>query len=214
MNYKQFGRILVVAAMAVGALPAQKWELGVLGGGAMTLDRPVQRGNASADAGLKTSYTFGFIAGRDSTNHVGGEVRYLYRDGDLKLTSGSDKATFAGHVHTLHYDLIVHTKGRESRIRPYFAIGGGVRFYRGTGRETAFQPLSRFVLLSRTSELKPVISAGGGVRISIRDWADLRFDVRDYITPFPKKVIAPHPQATLTGWLHDITPSVAFSVRF
>ena len=42
----------------------------------------------------------------------------------------------------------------------------------------------------------------------------LRLEIRDYITPFPKQVVAPAPGAKLKGWLHDFVPMVGIGVRF
>ena len=74
--------------------------------------------------------------------------------------------------------------------------------------------LERFAALTRTSEFVPLLSLGGGVRIRIGNNAFLRFDFRDYVTPFPTKVIAPAPGAAVSGWLHDLTPMVGISAFF
>jgi len=38
--------------------------------------------------------------------------------------------------------------------------------------------------------------------------------VRDYITPFPNKVIAPAPGAKVGGWLQDFVPMFGVSWTF
>ena len=50
------------------------------------------------------------------------------------------------------------------------------------------------------------------VRLSGRLW--LAAEMRDYLTPFPKKVIAPVGGASLDRWLHDLAPSLALGLRF
>jgi hypothetical protein len=91
--------------------------------------------------------------------------------------------------------------------------GGGASVY-GTGGEHAYQPASGFALLTRTQELKPLVSAGGGVKVALGDSLQLRLEIRDYITPFPKEVVAPAPGARIKGWLHDFVPTAGISVKF
>jgi hypothetical protein len=44
--------------------------------------------------------------------------------------------------------------------------------------------------------------------------AFLRTEFRDYVTPFPKKVITPATGAKVSGWLHDIVPMVGIGFSF
>jgi hypothetical protein len=201
--------------LAPAVCMAQRWEIGASGGGAFVFrEQKITRGSTTAEAGIKNKYVASFYAGHHSTNHLSGEVRYTYRPGDYELTAGSQRATFAGESHIVHYDMLVHTSPLESRIRPFIAFGGGVRVLRGTGREGAVQPGSEFALLSKTREVKPMLSVGGGVRASVAPWADLRLEFRDFVTQFPSRVITPNPAASAGGWLHDLTGMVGFGVRF
>jgi hypothetical protein len=59
-----------------------------------------------------------------------------------------------------------------------------------------------------------MVSLGAGVRFRIANHAFLRFDFRDYLTPFPSRVIMPAPGAALSGWMHDFTPMVGISASF
>jgi hypothetical protein len=49
------------------------------------------------------------------------------------------------------------------------------------------------------------------VKMKLGSHAWLRLDVHDYMSPFPKQVIAPNFGANVEGWLHDIVPMVAIS---
>jgi hypothetical protein len=102
----------------------------------------------------------------------------------------------------------------RSKVRPYVAFGGGMKYYRGTGAETAFQPLTNFAILTRTNEVQPLLSAGGGLKIAISESVEFRADMHDFITPFPKKVITPGPGAGISGWLHNIVPTAGISFSF
>jgi hypothetical protein len=201
--------------LAPAVCMAQRWEIGGSGGGAFVLrDQKITRGASTAEAGIKNSYLASFYAGHHSTNHLSGEIRYSFRPGDYELKAGSQQATFNGESHLIHYDMLVHMRSIEAPIRPFIAFGGGVRVLRGTGNEGAVQPGSDFALLSKTREVKPMLSVGAGVRASVAPWADVRFEFRDFVTQFPSRVITPNPGARAEGWLHDLTGMVGFSVRF
>jgi hypothetical protein len=174
----------------------------------------VTSGSASGKAGFKYGLAAGAVAGHDMYERLSGEFHYLYRVSDLKVTGGGQEAEFNGESHIIHYDLVYHTAGRGERIRPFVAGGAGLKVYRGTGAERAYQPASAFALLTRTQELKPMVSAGGGVKAALTERLQLRVEIRDYITPFPKVVVAPAPGARIKGWLHDFVPTVGISVRF
>ena len=88
--------------------------------------------------------------GNQISRWVGGEARYTFRQDDLRVSSGSTKATMTGQSHAIHYDVLVHLTPKESGIRPFLAAGAGVKFYRGTGAEAPYQPLSSLVVLTHT----------------------------------------------------------------
>jgi hypothetical protein len=49
-------------------------------------------------------------------------------------------------------------------------------------------------------------SAGAGVKVKVQEHIVLRFDVRDYVTGFPKQQIAPASGASVSGLLQQFTP--------
>ncbi len=205
---------LAVGVAAVTACSAQEWEIGGSAGYGMTLNRDVTRDNLSGKAGFRPGFAASFVGGTHLKNRLSGEIRYLYRDSDLKLSSGGTDVRFAGESHSVHYDMLVNLGGKTGGFRAFVVGGGGVKVYRGTGQERSTQPLSDLVALTKTREVKPLISIGAGVSQAIGGPLRLRIEVRDYITPFPKQVVAPHPAAKLTGWLHDFIPMVGLSVVF
>lgn len=203
-----------IAFAALFALPgcfAGEFELGVAGGGHLLRGATVTAPAGTAKAGFKNGAAFGAVAGQRLYKTVTGEVRYSYLQGDLKLSSGGAEAAFKGDTHAIHYDILVHPYGGEAKVQPFVAAGAGVKVFRGAGQETAYQPLSQFAYLTKTTEWKPLVSVGGGIRAKLAPKISLRVDFRDYITPFPKNVIAPGRAAGIKGWLHDFVPMVGIS---
>jgi hypothetical protein len=201
--------------LAGSACFAQQWEVGGFGGGAFLKGlTATNSAGATAKAGFETGAAFGGYFGQNLYKHLSGEVHYTFMQSNLQLTSGGTKATFAGNSHAVHYDLVYHTGDHKSRAQFFVAAGGGLRVFRGTGAETAYQALNTFALLTKTQELKPMGSVGGGVKVRLAKRLNLRLEVRDYITAFPKEVIAPAPGAKISGFLNQIVPMVGLSYEF
>jgi hypothetical protein len=204
-----------VAALLLAPCFAQQWELGGVGGGGFLNSVPVTGPAAgSATAGFQTGAAFGGFLGYNSYRHVGGELRYGYLQSNLRLQSGGTKATFAGVSHVVHYDLILHTSRHNSPVQFFAAVGGGMKIFRGTGKEAAYQPLSQYGYFTKTQVLKPMASVGAGLKYSITRKVFLRTEFRDYITAFPEEIIAPAPGAKFGRILHDLVPMVGLSVEF
>lgn len=198
----------IILALAPGALFAQKWEVGGSAGYGFYRNGSVTSPAGDGSVGFKSGPSFGFVLGNNMYNKVSGELRYSYRMNDMFVKSGGTEALFNGESHILHYDFLIHARDVESPIRPFAAVGGGIKVYRGTGAEVASQALNRLALLTKTMEPQGMLSVGGGVKVQIsQSWA-VRAEFRDYITPFPKKVIAPSINAKISGWLHDFVPMV------
>lgn len=194
--------------IAVCAAHAQTLEIGVLGGGGFLPGVPVVGAPSSVSAGFQSGPAVGAVFTQNLYSHVSGEIAYFYQQGDLQLSSGSASATFAGRTQVLEYEILYHLHPRNARVRPYFAIGGGVKIFEGTGAEAAYQPLMQYAYLTRTRELKPLLTFGGGVRVALRGKMAARFDLRDQFTAFPTNVISPAPGLAINSWLHDFVPTV------
>jgi len=183
-------RIILVFTAAAMAAGAQQWEFGGMAGGSFLNTVGVTAPSGSARAGFANGAAFGAWLGYNSNKHFGGEVRYSYLPSDLKLTSNGTSATFGGESHAVHYDIVFHTTKGESAVQFYGSVGGGMKIFRGTGTEHAAQNLSDFGYLTKTTQVEPMGTVAGGLKFRITPKVFLRTEVRDYITPFPSKVIA------------------------
>ena len=168
----------------------------------------------AVSAGFAPGPAAGILFGHDLYARWSGEIRYLFEVRDSRLTSPGASANFAGQAHVLEYDVLFHLRSRESRMRPYAALGAGMKFFRGTGAEVAWRPLMQYAYLTHTNELKPMLSVGGGLKFRLSGRIVLRLDFRDQLTRFPRKIIAPAPQMLLGGWLNDFVPTVGLSWMF
>jgi len=206
--------LLCLSILAAGGVFAQNLELGAIGGFGFTNDLTVKSPSGSATAGLATGGAFGAFFEEDSYKYIGGEVQYLYRYSDLRLSSGGTSVDFAAHTNIVDGGMVLHFRPRGAHIRPFIAAGAGVMVLTGTGAESASQPLGNFAALTATRQTLPVVDVGGGVKISLQRHMRLRFEVRDYISSSPSKVIAPVPGASVSGWLNDIMASASVSYTF
>jgi hypothetical protein len=211
-------RTLAVSILLLAAASAccfgQQWEFGGLGGAGFLSNVNVSSPLGSATTGFQTGLAAGVFVGQNLYAHVSGELHYEYLMGGLDIKSGGQQATFSGNSHALHYDVILHTNKKGSRTQFFVAMGGGMRIFRGTGTEEAYQPLYQFGYLTKTQQLKPMASVGAGVRFTLANHVYLRTEFRDFITPFPDHVIAPAPGAKFGSILQDFVPMVALSYEF
>jgi len=211
--------LLSSATIALGlssACVAQQpgWEVGGAVGFGIMRNASIDSGSGTATAGVDNRFVAGAVVGQDLYRHFSGELRYVFRDDDLVLKSGGQKVNMDGDSHLVHYDVLFHPTSKEARIRPFFAAGGGVRLFRATGQEYVNQPFSDFALLTKTNEVKPLISVGGGVKAKLTDHTVLRLDFREYISPFPEELFATAPGAKIRGWLFDSVPMAGVSFVF
>lgn len=200
----RLNRICLAMALLTPALVAQQWEAGGLGGFGITPEVTAKGPDGSASTGLKNGAMFGAFGGSNDYARLGGEASYIYRVNDLRVSAGGQEVTFAGHTQFLDFRMLVHLSPRESKVRPFVAVGGGVGIYSGTGEPNAAQPLNNFVALTNTRETKPMVSGAAGIKYRLSPHLSLRFEVRDYATPFPNRLIGPAPGVTVGGWLNNI----------
>ena len=205
--------VAVVALTAPAGLGQERWELGFGAGYGFSTSNKVETSTREGDVGLRPGPLFSLYAGNSFHRHIGGEVRYTYRMSDLKVSSGGTEARMDGETHYIHYDLLFQSN-RDAAVSIFAAGGGGVGVYRGTGRETAVQPLSDLALLTHTQQVLPVVSVGAGVRVRAGRLMSVRAEVRDYVGPFPKDVITPGLRATIRGWIHTFVPMVNIGFTF
>lgn len=211
---KLISKLVVCAAIAGAPLAlAQKWEFGGGVGGGFYKSEDVSGPAGSAAAKLATNIAGSAWLVNNGVGHWGGELRYDYQLGDLQLNGGGTSASFGAHTYAMHYDVLWYASPNGSRIRPFVAVGAGIKVFQGTGTEVAFQPLNQIALLTKAQDLTPVVSAGGGVKVQIAPRVSLRLELHDYLTPFPKKVITPNSGQGVSGWgwLQDFVPMVGIS---
>lgn len=206
---------LVMCAAALVLAPAgfaQKWEFGGGVGGGFYTSQTVSGPAGSADAKFNMGVAGSAWLGNTTSRRLGGELRYDYQMGDMHLGANGQTADFGAQTHAVHYDLVIQPRSTEGKIRPFAAVGGGVKVYRGTGTEQLYQPLQDIALLTKVYQVEPLVSVGGGLKFRFTDRIAFRLEVHDYLTPFPKNVIAPARNAKVGGWLQDIVPM--FGVSF
>jgi hypothetical protein len=192
----------------------QQWEIGAAGGYGIYRNGSIYAPAGKAAAGFRNRFTVSAVLGEDIREHVGGEFRYTFQDGDPFLAAGGTKTNIQGYSHSFHYDALFHFRPRREKIRPYVAVGIGAKLFVVSGPENPSAPLREIGRLTAHDEFKPLVTAGGGVKVRISNRVTLRFDFRDYITPFPKKLIAPAPLATGRGIFHQYTPLAGISYVF
>lgn len=201
----------LIGAAAFG----QSREFGVIGGigfaPGLTLSGPA----GSAQTGFRNGGVVGVFLGQDPYPHLGGEIRYLYRMSDMKLSAGGVSTKFDARTQIVHMDLLLHARPGEAAVRPFVAFGGGVKLIQGTGAEASYQPLHEFAALTKTLQVQPTGDVGIGVKVLAGRHLRVRFEVRDYISAKPDKVIAASPGFQLGGGvMHDILGLAALSVTW
>jgi hypothetical protein len=212
---------LALAAVTVSA-QQPTWDVGVIGGAGFSDGLSVKNGSGSASAGFATGAVYGLYAGEDTYRYLSGEVNFLYRQSNLRLSGDGVTESLAAHTHLITGDVLWHFTPRGSRIRPFISGGAGVRDIVATGNEGAPQPLGEtcyspnpmcFAALTATREDQFVGEVGAGVKIQLSRLFRLRLQVRDFLGPQPSKVIAPGPGANMNGLLNDIvaTASLGFT---
>jgi len=205
--------MLLLAAAAVA--PAQQWEVGGLGGGSFLNTGSVSSPAGGATAGFQTGAVGGAYFGQNLFPHLSGEVRYEFFQSNLQISSGSTSASFSGLAHAIHYDLLFHTTRRHSPVQYFAAIGGGMKIFQGTGAETPYQATEQWGYMTKTQEIKPMASLGGGITYQLSPRVTLRVEFRDFLTPFPNKVIAPPSNSVkYPSLLNDLVPMFGLSYSF
>ncbi len=207
-------RLAACWALWAAACFAQEWELGGAAGYGIYRNGSITAPAGSATAGIRNRFAVGAVLTENMYEHLSGELRYTYHDGDPFLQAAGVKANVQGQSHAFHYDLLFHSRPHRAKLRPFVAVGAGVKQYNVSGPGNPSQPLASIGLLTSTNQFKPLISLGGGVKYRAGEHLLLRFDFRDYITPFPKAIITPAPGATAGGFFHQFTPLAGISYAF
>jgi hypothetical protein len=205
--------VLLLAAAGTTCF-AQQWEFGGGAGAGFLPGVPVTGAVGTATAGFQSGFSAGGFVGQNLYRHISGELHYAFLQSNLRLQSGGTEATFSGVAHILDYEVLYHTNRKGARTQYFAAAGGGVKMFRGTGQEAAYQKLSQFGYFTKTQALKPMASIGLGVRYALSPRVFLRTEFRDYITMFPKEIITPAPGTKYGSLLHSFVPTVTISYEY
>jgi hypothetical protein len=207
-------RIVVIISLWAASAACcfgQKWEFGGVGGAGFLNNVNVAGPAGSATAGFESGGAFGGFVGQNLYPHWSGELRYEYLQSDLHIQSAGADATFKGNAQVLHYDVLWHTNRKGSRVQAFVLAGGGMKIFRGTGVEEAYQPNYQFGYLTKTQQMKPMADVGAGLRFTLSRHLFFRTEVRDFITAFPSNLIAPAPGARFGSILQDFVPMAGIS---
>jgi opacity protein-like surface antigen len=193
---------------------AQQWEVGGSFGYGWNRNLRVNGPGAEATVGIRDRFVAGAVLTEDLYEHVSGEVRYTYQDGDPFLTFGGRTANVQGQSHSFTYDTLIHLRDRDQRLRPFLTGGIGAKLYRTTGPPPAVQPAPGVAFLGASDQWKVLVSVGAGVTYRFPNHLIVRADFRDYISPAPTKLFVPAAGATVRGLVHQLTPMVGIGVWF
>ena len=202
------------ALLCAGACFGQQWQIGGAIGYGWYRGVRVNGPGEQAEAGIHNRFTAGAVVTEDLYEHFSGEIRYVYHDGDPFVSLNGKSANIQGQSHSFTYETLVHLHDRESRLRPFFAAGVGAKYYRTTGPEPSPQPAPREATLVRADEWKLLVSVGAGVTYRLDRHLLVRADIRDFITPFPKKLFVESNGATDRGLFQQFTPIFGISYWF
>lgn len=207
-------RLSALAILSSSLCVAETWELGALGGFSWYHAAGISNATGSADADFKPGFAGGMIFGDNMYEHLGGEIRYMFRFGGPELESQGARVSARGFTNVIHYDFLFHATPNEAKIRPYVAAGAGIKVFSGPHDLFPNQPLSDFALISRVNQVEPLISVGTGVKYAIARSVQMRLDFHTYITPSPDRVFRTALGSDIHGWLYDFVPTLGFSYVF
>jgi len=207
-------KILSAAFLAAACSAQTRYEFGGAIGYGIYRDVRINSAAGEATAGIQNRFVAGGVFCEDLYEHISGEIRYAYQDGDPFLTFGAKKGNIQGQSHAIHYDVLLHLRDRDEKFRPYAVGGVGAKYYRITGPEPVPQPAPQIADLVKDNQWRWLVSVGAGVKYRVAEHVIVRGDFRDYITPFPTKIWAPTTNGTDRGIFHQFTPTFGLSYSF
>jgi Outer membrane protein beta-barrel domain len=209
-----FDQSLLAQTRAKRKTAEPRYEFGGGVSGSFYTAKDISNTNGSVKAGFKPGIGASMWLGNDMYELISGELRYDYTRQDMKLDGSGGKPVLGSHSHAVHYDIHFHFAERNAKIRPYVLAGGGVKMYQGTGNTASIQPMMNIAVLTATSDLKPMFTFGAGVKVKLNERFMLRFEFRDNISAFPKKLITPVRAEGGDGLVHNFLPTGGISLVF
>ena len=195
---------------------AQEWEVGVAGGFGWYNNTSIRNPalGVSASAGFHSGATVGAFFGQNMYEYVGGELRYLYLWGSPELRFQNTRATMHGNTNLVVYDFLFHLKSRDSKVRPFFAAGAGIKVFTGTSTQFFTQPLQEFAVLLPERQVEPAVSVGGGIKFAPAKHILVRVDFRTYMSPLPDRLFVIPRFNDIRGWVFNFVPQVGVGYTF
>jgi hypothetical protein len=209
-------RSLVVLALTVPiTCVAQNWEVGAAGGYGWYNNATISNGVTSVEAGFPPRGAIGAVFGNNMYEYVGGELRYLLRFGGPELRSGGLVSSMTGYTNVIAYDVLIHMKPRDEKLRPFVAGGAGVKVFTSTGLLPNNSLTADLAGLRRDTQVEPVISAGAGLKYRFTKHAQFRMDFRTYFSPLPDEIFRRRRGfSAIHGWVYDFVPMAGISYVF
>jgi len=192
---------------------AQDWELGGAVGYGWDLGSSVVDGASRVHSGQPARGGFSVLLDENPYKYLGGEFQYVFRDGGTQLKANGIVETASGYSNLIVYNLMVHMTPYESKFRPFIGVGAGIKVYTNSDLPLR-QPLGQTAILTRGSQVEPVISFDGGLKFSLRRHTQLRLDLRVFASPTPDCLIRPVFQSQIKGWIFDFIPMAGVAYVF
>ncbi len=162
----------------------------------------------------------------DLTSHFSIEGSYSYGRNNLTITEQSggtlERRDFGivvgqGNLNFLHFFT-----SRKSRVRPFLTYGIGAVNFSPTDEAQAMALANDFITnpTAIDSTFKFGFNVGGGIEGRFNRWAGLRFDVKDYISAYPRFGLPETSTGTggsffpATGVVHNLEVSVGIVFFF
>jgi hypothetical protein len=199
----------LAALLAAPGAMAQRWEFGGAGGASFYNKKSIAAPAGSVDAKFNPGFGFGAYFGQIG-NRLGGEMRYDFHMNEMELSGLGKSVKMDGRTQGFHYDVLVYFTKAGSKVRPYLLGGGGLRLYEGTSSAGVVQPLMSVAVLTNTTQWKPLVVAGGGVRIEASKHVHIRAEFRVNMTESPTEIITPV-TGKIDGWFFNYAPMVGIS---
>jgi len=195
---------------------AQEWEVGAAGGYGWydntTISNPTL--GVSASARFHSGAAVGAFFGQNMYQYVGGELRYLYLWGAPELQFQNTRATMHGNTNLVVYDFLFHLKSRDSKVRPFFAAGAGIKVFTGSSTQFFTQPLQEFAVLAPHRQVEAAVSVGGGIKYVPGKHVLVRADFRTYMSPLPDRLFVIRRFNDIRGWVFNFVPQVGVGYTF
>ena len=127
--------VVLLAVSWVLPCAAQDIEVGVAIGYGEYRNGSVLAPDGTAKAGFKNRFAVSAVITEDEYDHLSGEFRYTYQDGDTFIAARGTETRLQGQSHAFSYDVNVHFLSLDHKIRPYVTAGVGAKLYiiRGPG---------------------------------------------------------------------------------